>query len=100
LLEIIQKLNQLAATNVEKSPALQIVNLQAYISIGSDGLKMLVGVKTAEDLQTYVVNQVEVLKTVNERLMSGTRALIELNAEFNANVQKLAPESMAAALAH
>lgn len=98
LIETIQKLNKLAATNVEKLSALQVANLQAYTSLGIERLKVLAEVKTSADLQNYVAGQVEVLKTINERLMADTKALVALNAEFNAEIQKLAQNSMTTVL--
>jgi phasin family protein len=94
MIDTIQKLNNLAVANVEKLSALQVANMQAYAGIGIDQLKILSEVKTTEDLQDYVVHQVDVLKTVNERLVNDTRALVKLNAEFNAEVQRLAQNSM------
>lgn len=85
-----QALNQLVTNNVEQVVTLQTANLRGYTALGLDQLKAAAEVTTPVELQTYLAQQPQALKTTGQRLLADTQALVQLQQTFAQNVSQLA----------
>ena len=87
------KANKLAAANLEKLTTWQIKTVKSYIDLGLDRLKAATEVTDSESLQAFYKDQLEVAKTVQEKLVDDSKALGELSAAIKADLEKLVQES-------
>jgi len=94
-----QQFAKLSVSNSEKLYALQMEIAQSYFNLGIAQWKELVEVKDAESLQAFIAKQVDVAKNVSEKMIADSKAVAELGNQFNNETQKLARESLNAAVA-
>ena len=91
-----QQFALLSLSNSEKLYALQLELAQSYVNIGVEQFKALVEVKDPESLQAFLAKQVDVAKSISEKLIADGQAVAELGTQFNNETQKLARESLSA----
>jgi len=98
LMAPVQQLARLSMSNGEKLYALQLEIAQSYVDLGVEQMKSLIEVKDTESLQAFVTKQVDVAKNVSDKILSDAQAVAELGNNINSETQKLARESLTAAV--
>lgn len=93
-----QQFARLSLSNAEKMYALQLEIAQSYVDLGVEQMKALIEVKDPESLQAFVTKQVDVARNVSEKLLADAQAVADLGNSFNNESQKLARESLTAAV--
>ena len=93
-----QQLAKLSLSNTEKLFALQMEIAQSYVDLGIEQMNAMLEVKDPESLQAFVSKQADVARNVGEKMVADAKAVAELGTEFNAETQRLARESMNAAV--
>ena len=83
------KANKLAAANLEKVTAWQIAAVKSYVDLGLGRLKAATEITDPKGLQAFYNDQLEVAKTVQEKLLNDSKILGELSANIKADLDQL-----------
>ena len=87
------KVNKLAAASVEKLAAWQLESVKSYVNLGLGRLRAATEVTDSESLQAFYNDQLEVAKTVREKLINDSEALGKLSADIKADFEQLLQEN-------
>ena len=84
------KANKLAVASLEKLVALQLSTLQSYTDLTIARLKAAAEVTDLKSLQAFAADQVELAKSLGQKLMDDAKAYADLGAGVKAEFDKLA----------
>lgn len=84
------ELNKLVIAKLEQLTALQLGSLRDYAELNFGQLKAASNVAGPEELQAYLKQQQEFLRTVSEKLAADAQALAALGKEFAAEAKNIA----------
>ncbi|MDQ2696821.1 MAG: phasin family protein [Pseudomonadota bacterium] len=91
------QVNRVAVANLEKLVEFQLQTLPSYVELGLGQLKAAAEVTEPQALQAFYASQVEVARTLRQKLVADSKALAKLGNDFVAEVSALARESVAKA---
>lgn len=89
------KASKLAVASLEKLVALQLSTLQSYTELTIARLKAATEVTDLKSLQGFATEQVELAKSLGQKVMDDAKAFADLGAGVKAEFDKLAEEAAA-----
>ena len=90
------RFNQAVVDNLEKLASLQLAAMESYSHIGLDRVRAALSVRDRESLQAYINDQARIAEAMREKLSADARTLADIGESFNAQVRRLAEQSVGA----
>ena len=94
LSEPLVKATQLFAANIEKMVVFQMSALKSYLDIGLNQMKAAAEITDARSFQDFHKRQAEIAKTVQQKLLTDTKAMSDMAARFKAELDHLAKAAL------
>ena len=90
-------MNKLFIAKLEQLASLQMASLREYTELNLTQMKAAAEISSPEDLQDYLGQQQEFLKTVGEKLAGDAHAMATLGKEFTEEAHKIVLGGLAGA---
>lgn len=88
------ELGRLNVASLEKLANLELQSLRAVTDLGLAQLKSAMELRDVEGVKTFAEQQSEFVRRLNEQLVEDGKAVVEIAKSYNADLQKLAQESV------
>lgn len=93
LLEPVIKVNKLSATNLEALVNFQMHALQSYVDMAMARVQAMAEITDPEGLQNFLINQVELVSSLNQKFLDDSKALGDLIERFQSEFNRLLDEN-------
>ena len=90
-----RELSKLTIDKLEQLVSLQIASLREYTDLNLGQLKAATDIAGPKDLEAYLTQHQEFVKTVGEKLAGDVQAVVALGKEFTEEAQKIAFKGIA-----
>lgn len=90
----VRELNALTVENLEKLLNIQMKYVEDSAKLGIDQLKTASAIADVEGLKSYMGQQAELSKQLTERVITDSRAVLELGNSYTTGVQKIVKEAL------
>ena len=86
--------NRLNVASFEKLANLELQSLRAVTDLGLAQLKFAAELRDADGMKVFAEQQSDFVRRLNEQLVEDGKAVVEIAKSYNADLQKLAQESV------